>query len=224
LPAGFFGVSIDAVSALNALMFGLPGINQLGVVGAGWLRKALVWMTDPYIYHFPDGNASVARLLVRSLIPEIHSAHAIEDLVQARFDYAQLDRPEHNVRIRLNSTAIKVTNHSGRVSVDYQRAGRTPRAEGKAAVLACYNMMIPYLCPDLPEAQKAALKSLVKIPLVYSNVALTNWRALKKLGVGFAVTPSAFHDYFVMDFPVSLGKYAFSAAPDEPVILLFLVA
>ena len=32
--------------------------------------------------------------------------------------------------------------------------------------------MIPYLCPQLPQKQKEALSYLVKVPLVYTNVAL----------------------------------------------------
>ena len=74
-------------------------------------------------------------------------------------------------------------------------------------MLACYNMMIPYLCPELPDRQSAALKSLVKVPLVYSNVALTNWRSLKRAGAGMVFTPNAFHQYFMIDFPVSMGGY-----------------
>jgi spermidine dehydrogenase len=54
---------------------------------------------------------------------------------------------------------------------------------GNAVVLACWNMMIPHLCPYLPDRQKEALHSLVKVPLVYTSVALRHWRAFRALGV-----------------------------------------
>ena len=58
--------------------------------------------------------------------------------------------------------------------------GSACSARAGGAVLACYNMMIPYLCPELPPAQKAALHSLVKTPLVYTSVALRNWQAFDR--------------------------------------------
>jgi hypothetical protein len=61
--------------------------------------------------------------------------------------------------------------------------GKVYSVRARSCVLACYNMMIPYLCPELPEKQKEALQYLVKTPLVYSSVALTNWMAFRALGV-----------------------------------------
>jgi len=225
IPAGYWGVGADAVSALECMLFGLPGLNKTGIPGANWLaRQAVGLFSEPYIHHFPDGNSSIARGLVRSLIPEAAPAGNAADLVLSRFDYGQLDRPSHNVRIRLSSTALNVQNTASGVRVFYTRGGRTFAASGRQAVLACYNIMIPYLCPELPEPQKTALKSLVKVPLVYSNVALTNWRALKRAGAGMVFTPNAFHQYFMIDFPVSMGGYRFAESEDDPIVLHFATA
>ncbi len=225
MPAGYFGVGTDAVPALEAMLFGLPGLNKTGVPGANWLaRQAVGWLVEPYIHHYPDGNAAIARALVRTLIPSISPAGNARQLVLERFDYGELDRPEHNVRIRLSSTIITAANRKGGVAVQYVNGGRVHAARGRHAVLACYNMMIPHLCPELPEQQKAALKRLVKAPLVYTNVALRNWTALAQAGVGMAMTPGAFHDYFMVDFPVSLPGYPFSTGPEAPVLLHFSAA
>ena len=62
--------------------------------------------SEPYINHFPDGNASIARLLVRSLVPGSAPGSTMEDIVTARMDYSRLDRRQSNVRIRLNSTVV----------------------------------------------------------------------------------------------------------------------
>ncbi len=222
MPGGYFGLGTDATPAFECMMFGFPGLNRTGVPGADWLvRQAGKWLVEPYIYHYPDGNASIARSLVRSLIPETATTSKPADLVRSRFDYSQLDKPEHNVRIRLSSTALNVENAGNGVRATYARGGRIFEAKASQCVLACYNMMIPHLCPDLPAAQREALSSLVKAPLVYSNVALTNWRALKKSQTGMVFTPGMFHDYFMIDFPVSIGGYQFSRSEDEPVVLHF---
>ena len=222
MPGGYFGLGTDAVPALECMLFGFPGLNRTGVPGANWLKDQLArWLVEPYIYHYPDGNAGVARALVRSLIPEVAPAGSAAELVGASFDYQQLDQPTHNVRIRLSSTALNVTNTPSGVAATYARNGRVFEATASKAVLACYNMMIPYLCPELPAAQREALSSLVKAPLVYSNVALTNWRALRKSQTGMVFTPGMFHDYFMIDFPVSIGGYEFSRSEDDPVVLHF---
>src|SRR5690606_29497966 len=135
----------------------------------------------------PDGNASIARLLVRDLIPGAMPGSGVESVVTARADYSKLDRPGQPVRIRLSSIVVRASNEGpgGRSGVQllYRRGGKTYRVRARHCVLASWNMMIPYLCPELPAAQKAALHYLVKTPLVYTTVALRNWRAFEKLGV-----------------------------------------
>ena len=178
---------------------------------------------EPYIFHFPDGNASIARLLVRSLIPGSIPGGTMEDVVTAKADYSQLDRAENPVRLRLNSTVINV-QHGGakEVQVSYVRGGKPYRAKGNYCVLACYNVMIPYICPELPAAQREALSYLVKAPLVYTHVALRNWSSFAKLGVHQIVAPASYHTYTALDFPVSLGKYDFPKHPDQPAVLFML--
>ncbi len=220
LPSGYFGLGIDGITAIEAIFMGLPGIERLGLWGAGWLREqAADSLLEPYIHHFPDGNASIARLLVRSLIPEVCTGVDSVDVLVDRFDYSRLDRDEANARVRLNSTAVNVSRSAHGASVRYVRGGSLEEARARHCVLACYNMMIPYLCPDMPLAQKEALAQGVKVPLVYTNVALRNWRALKNLGIGQCFAPNMFHNMMMMDFPVSLGGYRFTESADEPVVL-----
>jgi spermidine dehydrogenase len=179
---------------------------------------------ERYIHHFPDGNASIARLLVRGMIPAAAPGTTMEDVVTARFDYSKLDQQSSAVRLRLNSTAIKV-QHDGdpktakRVSVTYIRGGRAYRVRARACVLACYNAVIPYLCPELPAPQREALALQVKTPILYTTVALRNWHAWKKLGIGGVVAPGSYHTIAMLDFPVSLGDYSFAQGPDEPIVV-----
>ncbi|MGH9701618.1 MAG: hypothetical protein ACRD52_19465, partial [Candidatus Acidiferrales bacterium] len=164
---------------------------------------------------------------VRSLIPGAVPGHSMDDVVTARANYALLDDPGSRVRIRLNSTAVKV-QHSGPldsaadVRVDYMRGGKLLSARGKKCVLACFNMMIPYLCPELPQKQRESLAYLVKAPLVYTHVAISNWTSFHKLGIHHIVAPAAYHTYTALDFPVSLGSYEFPSKPEDPMILFML--
>lgn len=224
-PHDLFAVGIDAVSALSC--FENPDDYEsflyAGFDGLGLRREE---KAEPYIFHFPDGNASVARLLVRSLIPGAMPGSTMEDVVTARANYAKLDDGDSPVRIRLNSTAVHVRHSKaapgGTVTVAYMRGGRLHGIEGKQCVLACYNMMIPYLCPELPEKQKQALHYGVKAPLVYTRVAIRNWQAFEKLGMHQIVAPGGYHSLAALDFPVSLGSYSFPSRPDEPMVLFLL--
>jgi spermidine dehydrogenase len=225
VPSGYYGHGIDVVPALDALGFGLPGVRStsLGTFD-GLIRRAIDLSLEPYEYHFPDGNASVARLLVRRLIPAVAEGTTMEDVVTAPFDYAALDRPDSDVRLRLGSTVVRVL-HDGdprsaqRVGVTYVQGGRTEHVRAKNVVLACYNMGIPYLCPELPTAQQEALASLVKTPLVYTNVLLRNRRAIEEARLALAHCPGSFHHMVMVDFPVSLGDYQFGSGPDDPIVL-----
>jgi spermidine dehydrogenase len=93
------------------------------------------------------------------------------------------------------STALKVRNvgeptAAREVEVIYARGGTLHAARATAALLACWNCTIPYLCPELPARQHDALHSLVKTPLAYTTVALRNWRAFKALGVAEVYAPA----------------------------------
>jgi spermidine dehydrogenase len=229
-PHDLYGVGIDAVSALGCFesgddyeSFTYPGFDGLDL---GEHEKE-----EPYIFHFPDGNASVARLLVRALIPGAMPGKSMDDVVTARADYSKLDVDGAAVRIRLNSTVVHV-EHTGSgdassgalktVSIAYMRGKKLQSVQAKNCVLACYNGMIPYICPTVPEKQKEALSYLVKTPLVYTHVALRNWSSFAKLGVRQIVAPGGYHTHTALDFPVSIGEYAFPSKPEEPMVLFML--
>jgi spermidine dehydrogenase len=230
-PHDLYGVGIDAVSALGCFespddyeSFTYAGFDGLGL---GEHEKE-----EPYIFHFPDGNASVARLLVRALIPGVMPGRSMEDVVTARADYGKLDVAGAPLRLRLNSTVVHV-QHAGAsgeaagsaaktVDIAYMRGKKLQSVQAKNCVLACYNGMIPYICPQLPQKQKEALSYLVKTPLVYTHVALRNWTSFAKLGVRQIVAPGGYHTHTALDFPVSIGEYAFPNKPEEPMVLFML--
>lgn len=229
---GYFGVGIDAASALDAWTNGNPGFGGMDLgedahplmAPSGRLSIAA---PDPYIHHFPEGNAGVARALVRALIPAALPGSTMEDLVLSQLDYAQLDNPDNPVRIRLNSTAVKVA-HDGdpasaeKVTVTWAGEGGKPHsATAGHAILACWNRVIPYLTDELPPEQVTALNDQVKVPLIYANAQIRNWEAFDKLKIEGFTTVGHFWRGVDIDFPVSVGDYKYADTPSDPVVLHF---
>jgi spermidine dehydrogenase len=182
---------------------------------------------DPYIHHFPDGNASIARLLVRKMIPDVGEGDSAEDIVLSKFNYSELDKSSNIVRIRLNSTVVKVKhggdpNSSSDVFVNYINDNKSYQVKGKGVVMACYNIMIPHIVPDLPKEQAAALRRSMRLPLQYTTVGLKNWRAMKEMEIGLAMSPGNMHQVVMMDFPVSMGGYNCTKTPDDPCAILMV--
>ncbi|WP_119738676.1 FAD/NAD(P)-binding protein [Pseudomonas sp. Larv2_ips] len=211
----FMALSIDAVASADAYSVGFPGFGGMNLAPIS--EEAAAEMEEPYIYHFPDGNASVARLLVRSLIPGVAPGHTMDDIVLAAFDYAKLDQPKAAVRLRLNSTAVSVRNVGDGVHIGYSRGGQLAQVRGKRCILACYNMMIPYLLKDLPAAQAHALSQNVKYPLVYTKVVIRNWQSFQKLGVHEIYAATQPYSRIKLDYPVSMGGYDHPHDPTQPI-------
>ena len=211
----FMALSIDAVASADAYSVGFPGFGGMNLAPIS--EEAAAEMEEPYIYHFPDGNASVARLLVRSLITGVAPGHTMDDIVLAAFDYAKLDQPKAAVRLRLNSTAVSVRNVGDGVHIGYSRGGQLAQVRGKCCILACYNMMIPYLLKDLPAAQAHALSQNVKYPLVYTKVVIRNWQSFQKLGVHEIYAATQPYSRIKLDYPVSMGGYDHPRDPTQPI-------
>jgi spermidine dehydrogenase len=227
---GLFGVGIDAVNALDCWGMSYPGFQGMNIAPGATMRMGFTPRGEAtpkpeYFFHFPDGNASIARALVRSLIPSSAPGHTAEDIVTAKFDYGRLDKGDSPVRIRLSSSVVRARNVGGpasakEVEVAYVRDKQLYNVRGKGVVMACWNMMIPYLCEELPERQREALKYGVKVPLVYTTVAVQNWTAFKKLGIRNVSTPGMYHYGVNLEEPTTIGDY--HAAPksaDDPVLL-----
>ena len=222
---GLYGVGIDAVPAQDAWGLEMPGFQGMKLdpdFGTGMNRDSMEDEQggDAYFFHFPDGGASIARLLVRNLIPGSIPGHTMDDVVSARCDYSKLDQASAVCRIRLNSTVVKVNQPSTKqVDVSYVRNGKLETVHASKCILACWSSVIPYLCPDLPEKQKEDLAYEVKVPLLYTNVAIDNWKAFVKAGINSAYCPGSYHSWLNLDLPVSIGNYKCSQTPEEPIVI-----
>lgn len=229
---GLYGIGIDAVPALDCWAIRFPGFQGMGLdrvpsKGLSFTALGEVTPKEDYFFHFPDGNASIARLLIRSLVPGAVPGKTAVDIVTAKVDYSRLDHGDSPIRIRLNSTAV-LARHVGdsasakQVEVVYGSNEKAYSVHAKAAVLACWNMVIPYLCPDLPAEQKQALHYGVKVPLVYTVIGLRNWTVFHKLGVRGVSCPGMYHSSMNLDLAVNMGDYTSSRSPEEPILVHML--
>ncbi len=221
---------VDTVPALVAGFRGTAGFDGLG------LKLDHGFEENSYAFHHPDGAASVARLLCKKIVPRSFDGDQNhETIVTARLRYERLDEEQSSVRIRLNSTVVRV-QHEGRpdilnyaeggihepttlVRVAYVKDGKVHGVRARNCILACYNSIIRFLVPELPEAQKQAQAYPAKVPIVYSSVFVRNWKALQKLGVQSVNAPNMWHTSVGLDQPVSIGEYQFAKSPDEPTVL-----
>jgi len=215
----YWGFGLDALSALEGWRMDQPGTFGLDLK----LDQESLWSSEePYIFHFPDGNAGVARALVRALIPGALPGTTMPELALGKVDYSKLDRASNGVRVRLNSTAVDVRHTADQSDVDvtYIRNGKPERVRGKHVVMACYNSIIPHIVPEVSADQREAIEYAQKTPLVYISVAIRNWRAMAKLGCNNIYIPKPSLMYSVgLDFPVSVGDYSYTPSPDHPAVL-----
>ncbi len=225
---GEWGVGIDAEPALDCWALRQPGFQGLNLepgsaphmsfTAAGYANGG------SYYFHFPDGNATVARLLVRKLIPQAIPGSTIEDIVTSVADYSCLDQPGAPVRLRLNSPVVRARHHGNpaharEVEIVYVQGRKLFKVRARGVVMACWNMVVPFLCPELPAKQKEAMHYLVKVPLVYTRVGIRNWTAFQNLGMSGAASPGMYHTGVNLSTGPDIGDYKGSRSPEEPILL-----
>ena len=212
---------VDTCPAYEAWRADAPGFSAMHIEGQ---PKA-----DAEFFHFPDGNASIARLLVSRLVPQVFpGTQTQESIVLAPGDYSKLDLAENPTRIRLNSTAIRVEHVGGLPDPGTERAVRVVYAQGNVkrqvsaanVILACFNNIIPFIVPDLPPEQKQALHYASKVPLQSTSVLVRNWQSLQRLGVSAIHAPNGYHTDLWLDTPLSIGGYESALDPREPAVIL----
>ncbi len=206
-----YAASADAVSAYGAKLLGLPGVAPR--VSAS---------PDSSVFSFPGGNGTIARHLVKSLIPSaITKDRTFADIVDAPFDFGEFDRASSSVRIRLATTAVAV-HHQGdpstatRVRVVYARDGSLEAVEARAVVVTIGGWVAKHVVRDLPSDYRAAYDTFHHAPSLVANVALRNWRPLAKLGITGARWFSGYGFWGNIRQPMAFGSYRPPLDPEQP--------
>ncbi len=148
----------------------------------------------------------------------------MEDVITARVNYGLLDRSGAPVRLRLSSTVVRVKHLGGpdsarEVEVTYVRGGKAETVRAEHVLLACYNRMIPYLCPEMSQTQKEALSYGVRRVNLYNNVLIRDWTSFAKLGVRSISCPGMFHGGFSLGRNQVFGDYTGPRTPEEPMVV-----
>jgi spermidine dehydrogenase len=196
----------------------MVGFNGLG------LELEQEFNEGSYLFHFPDGNASIARLLVGKLVPAaLPDRQSMNTIVSAHLAYDKLDDPNSKTRIRLSSPVVRVEHdgppdRSARVRIAYRNGGKTCGVRARYCILACYNALIPALIPEIPSRQKEALAYPAKVPMMYTNVLLKKWTAFQKLGVSRISAPGMYHPNGFLDPGSTIGGYQGVTTPEEPIV------
>ena len=222
----------ETTSAWWSFNWGYPGFSGLGLEkvpdAPENLDKHRPDQNEPTQFHFPEGNAGIARLLVGSLIPDALPVRSMADAELERVRYARLDDPASPVRLRLSSTVVQVRNNdedpaaADGVELVYVRDGQAERVRAKGCVLACYNAAIPYMVPDIPAEQKEALGHAVRAVMLSTRVAVQDWKAFEKLGVSNIRSPGTSYPGFGgvgLFTAIDMGDYKAPRTPDEPIVL-----
>ncbi len=213
-------------TVLEAILSGAPGLRSMG-----WLTNAADSVIAMFaedlseVRMFPDGNASVARLLVQKLIPNVAPGmKGVSDVATTRFAYEALDQPDQANRIRLNSTVVGARQTGNQVEVDFVQFGNAKRITANHCIMACYNGLIPHLCPEMSKEQKEGLSYGVKTPFVYANILLKNGKAFSGLGATIAQCP--FDDFqWVSSAPtMSMSGYEPPRSTDDPMAVFMMAS
>lgn len=214
VEGGAFGLGPDALSAYTDYAF--DPLHPLG----DELDAAQM---------FPGGNAGIARLIVKTLIPAaIEGDASIEGVHRGRVRFDRLDTPESAARIRLASTVVEVRHEGPAASADwlsiaYARAGQLYRVKARSAVVAGGSWTAKHIVKDLPAAQADAYNQFHRSPCLMANVAVRNWRFLHRLGI----TGCRWFDGFGSELNVYrsalVGNVDPTLSPDSPVVLTLKV-
>ena len=207
-----FGLGPDALSGYTAYAFDAFGPTL-----------------DDENQMFPDGNSGIARLIVKTMIPDaIGGQHSLEDVCRNSIDFAALDRTGAASRIRLDSTAVWV-KHEGDpaksqfVTIFYIRGGKLYRVRARSVVMAGGSWTTKHIVRDLPTDRKEAYAQFYRSPCMLANVAVRNWRFLYKMGISGAQWYEGFGTYLQLRKLALCGTDVATIGPDSPVVITLKV-
>jgi spermidine dehydrogenase len=174
---------------------------------------------------FPGGNTGIARLMVKTLIPEsISGPHTVPAVCRGRVNFTALDQPGSSARIRLNSTAIWIEHDGGPanaefVSVIYIKGSKAYRLKARSVVMAGGGWTTKNIVRDLPTQHRDAYSQFYRSPCLMANVALRNWRFLYKMGITGFRWFEGIGNYTEVRKTALVGTDSVTISPDSPIVL-----
>ena len=175
---------------------------------------------------FPGGNTTIARLMVKTLIPAaIDGDDSVESVSRNSVNFAALDAPGAPARIRLASTVFALQHEgdpakSSTVSIAYEKGGKLYRVKARSAVMAGGSWTSKHIVKDLPETHRLAYSEFYRSPCMMANVAVHNWRFLHKMGLtGCRWFGGSIGNYMEVRKLALTGLEDPTIGPDSPIVL-----
>jgi len=179
---------------------------------------------------FPGGNTTIARLMMKSLLPSSISCDpTVDGVTRGTIDFAALDAKDSPTKIRLCATAISVRHDtapekSQSVSVVYAVGEQLFRVRARSVVMAGGSWTTRHIIRDLPQSQREAYSQFFRSPCMMANIALRNWRFLAKFGItGCRWFGSGIGNYLELRRLATVGDVPKTINPDSPVVLTLKV-
>jgi len=88
--------------------------------------------------------------------------------------------------------------------------------------MACYNVMVPYLCPDLAAETKAGAGILREGAIFVYARRYPELEGVRRTRHSPDYGSGSYYSYIALDFPVSLGGIQISKPAGEPAALFLL--
>jgi spermidine dehydrogenase len=175
---------------------------------------------------FTGGNTTIARLMIKSLIPAaIDGPNSVAGVSANAVNFSALDATNLPARVRLSSTAVSVQHdgapdRSATLSIVYTKNGKLYRVKARSAVLAGGSWTSKHIVKDLPENYRQAYAQFYRSPCMMANVAVRNWKFLYKMGLsGCRWFDGAVGNYMeVRKLAITSGEPP-TISPDSPIVL-----
>jgi spermidine dehydrogenase len=174
---------------------------------------------------FRGGNATIARLMLKTLIPAaIPGSASVEGVCRGQVDFAALDVPSATTRVRLSSTALHVMHDGDASKADsvtavYLKGGKLYRVKARSVVMAGGCWTTKHIVKDLPETHRNAYAEFYRSPCTMANVAVRNWRFLYKMGISGCRWFEGIGNYVEVCKQALTGLEDSTMGPDSPIVL-----
>jgi spermidine dehydrogenase len=225
-----FGISVETIRTFLSPVEG--GGSGLGPDALSAFADYAADLLHPYddgsgesVQMFPGGNTTIARLLVKALLPAAIPGDAtVQAVSRNTVDFAALDAAGSAARVRLSATAISVRHdgdpaNAATLSIVYAKDGKVYRVKARSAVMAGGSWTTKHIVSDLATAHREAYAQFYRSPCLMANVALRNWRFLYKMGITGCRWFEGVGNYMDVRRQALVGIENATMTPDSPVVL-----
>ena len=171
------------------------------------------------------GNATIARLMVKTLIPAaMDGPEDVQNVCRNAINFNKLDVAGNQSRMRLAATVISVqhdsdSKRSNAITIVYLKEGKLYRLKARSVVMAGGSWTTKHIVKDLPGTYREAYAQFYRSPCMMANVALRNWRFLYKMGVSGCRWFEGVGNYLEVRKLALTGIESETISPDSPIVL-----